>query len=183
MFGYLTRYRYLCDPIREKMKRKVEFAPVNLQGVADIYSVRVGAEADSEFRKFLILYKSATDHYIQDDFNRIVEAIKKVSEQGALERFFRPEGKMVDRVWAIPEEILSRNKKKHGTLRLYCIRVSDKLLIIGGGGVKATDTYEQDPLLNEAVSLLQAVDRELMSLEDDGTCIEDNIQNITVYID
>ena len=165
------------------MKRKVEFAPVNLQGVADIYSVRVDAETDHEFRKFLILFRSTSDQYIQNDFNRIVEGIKKISEQGALERFFRPEGKRIDRVWAIPLEILPRDKTKHGTLRVYCIRISDKLLIIGGGGVKTTDAYDSDPLLNDSVLLLQAIDKELMRLEEDGTCIEDNIQNITVYID
>lgn len=165
------------------MKKKVEFVPVNLQGIADIYSIRVDTETESEFKKFLVLFRSETDPYLKDDFFRIAEAIKKISEQGALERFFRPEGRRSDRVWAIPLEIIPRDKTKHGTLRLYCIRVSDKLLIVGGGGEKTTDEYQQDPILNDAVALLQSIDAELLAMEDDGTSIENEIQNITVYID
>lgn len=165
------------------MKRKIEFSPVNLRGIADIYSIRIGEDRDNEFRKFLILFKSETDKYLQDDFYRIAEAINEISEKGALERFFRPEGKYADRVYAVPKEILRRDKTKHGTLRLYCLRISDKLLIIGGGGEKTTDSYEQDPILSEAVETLQAVDYELSQLEDAGKSVEDDIQNITIYID
>lgn len=165
------------------MKKKVEFAPIDLRGVADIYSIRIEGDPETELHKFLVLFKSATDAYLKDDFNRIAEALKKISEQGALERFFRPEGRMADRVFAIPISILPRDKSKHGTLRLYCIRVSDKLLIVGGGGMKTTDSYEQDPVLSGAVCVLQAIDKELNEREDEGVVIEDEIQNITVYID
>lgn len=165
------------------MKRKIEFAPIDLRGVADIYSIRIEGDPDSEFRKFLVLFKNETDKYLKDDFYRIAEAIKKISEQGALERFFRPEGSRDDRVYAIPLEILPRDKTKHGTLRLYCIRVSDRLLIVGSGGKKATDSYEEDPVLTEAVTTLQSIDESLAEMESDGTTLEDEIQNITIYID
>lgn len=167
----------------EKMRRKIEFTPVDLRGVADIYSIKIEGDSNSEFKKFLILFQTSSDKYLQDDFYRIAEAIKKISEQGALERFFRPEGAVSDRVWAIPLEILQRDKTKHGTLRLYCIRISDKLLIIGGGGEKKTDKYEQDSILSEAVETLQSIDHELFLFEQDGRIIEDEIQNITVFID
>ncbi|SFD47062.1 hypothetical protein SAMN05518672_10276 [Chitinophaga sp. CF118] len=39
--------------------------------------------------------------------------------------------------------------KKH--LRLYCIRLSDKIVIIGGGGPKNTRTWQQDALLTKEV--------------------------------
>lgn len=164
------------------MKRKIEFSPVNLRGIADIYSIRIDGEPNNEFRKFLILFKSETDRYLQDDFFRIAEAIKKISEIGALERFFRPEGKFADRVFAIPRDILHRDKSRHGTLRLYCLRISDKLLIIGGGGKKTTDAYNEDPALLEAVETLQSVDSELLQLEEDGNNIEEDIQNITILL-
>ena len=32
-------------------------------------------------------------------------------------------------------------------LRLYCLRISDQILILGNGGVKTTRTYEEDPKL------------------------------------
>lgn len=165
------------------MPTKVEFTPIDLRGAAEIYSIRMDGERDSEFNKFLILYRSSEDPYIQDDFLRIAEAIKKISEDGALERNFRVEGNFSDRVYAIPLSILRRDKSKHGTLRLYCLRISDRLLILGGGGVKTTDTYEEDAVLSEAVRLLQEVDRKLMALDQEGTDIEKDITNITVYIE
>lgn len=178
-----NRNYYLCNLNLEKMKQRIEFTPVDLRGVADIYSIKIDGDSNSEFRKFLILFQSSSDKYLKDDLYRIAEAIKKISEQGALQRFFRSEGAFRDRVLAIPLQILNRDKTKHGTLRLYCIRISDKLLIIGGGGEKKTDKYEQDPILSKAVTTLQSIDHELFLLEQDGQIIEDDIQNITVFID
>lgn len=165
------------------MKRRVEFTPIDLRGVADIYSIKIEGEQASEFLKFLVLFRTETDKYLLDDFNRIAESLKKISEQGALERFFRPEGRMGDRIFAVPLEIRPRDKTKHGTLRLYCIRISDKLLIIGNGGKKTTSSYEEDADLSEAVAILQSIDKQLSIKESEGTNIESNIQNITVYID
>jgi len=43
-------------------------------------------------------------------------------------------------------------------LRLYCLRMSDSVLIVGNGGIKKTRTYEQDPELNGYVINLQKLD-------------------------
>ena len=51
----------------------------------------------------------------------IVAWLDRIGETGALERYFRPEGKYGDGVSAIPIE--------SGKLRLYCLRLSDKILI------------------------------------------------------
>lgn len=39
-------------------------------------------------------------------------------------------------------------------LRLYAIRLSDNILILGNGGHKKTKTYNEDPELNECVEHL-----------------------------
>ena len=65
---------------------------------------------------------------------------------------------------------------------MYCIRISDKLLILGGGGLKTTDSYEQDDILNKKVEDLQLIDKEIATLEK-RTIIEDAIYNITIEID
>ena len=106
-----------------------------------------------------------------------------MAKDGVLERFFRPEGHIRDRVYAIPLEILKRDKTKHGTLRVYCIRVSDTLLIVGGGGLKTTDNYDVDVTLLNIVETLQAIDAELMDLEDDGVDIETEVINLKLYIE
>lgn len=162
---------------------KVDFIPLLLTDESDIYTIRIDDSLETEFQKFFILFKDSDDEYVKEDLDRILTAIEKVGENGALESFFRYEGKVVDRVCAIPLLVKSRDKSKHGTLRLYCIRVSDALLIIGGGGLKVTDAYEEDLTLLSQVQTLQAIDKKLSLLEKDGVKLSDNIMNITIEID
>ena len=167
----------------EPLKRRVEFSPVDLRGIVSVYSIRIGDDLSNEYQKFLIMFRSSQDEYLMDDFFEIIESIAKVSETGAKERFFRPEGSLNDRVVAIPLATRPRDRTRHGSLRLYCIRVSENLLILGGGGEKRTATYEGETVLLGAVETLQAVDKELFKLEREGKNIEEDIMNITLYID
>lgn len=85
-------------------------------------------------------------------------------------------------VCAIP--LLTAYRQKHkGTLRLYCIRICDKLLIVGGGGIKTTRTYEEDEKLSEYVKTLQMIDKELTNMENDGKNLLTEIYNIKIYIE
>lgn len=43
-------------------------------------------------------------------------------------------------------------------LRLYCLRISDQILILGNGGVKDTRTYQEDETLSGYVLDLQKFD-------------------------
>ncbi len=92
---------------------------------------------------------------------RIVGFIDRIADVGAFERFFRPEGKMNDNVCA-----LSVVPSK---LRLYCLRLSDKILILGNGGVKKTRTYNEDDELKGYVLTLQKFDKLIKEGVEDGT--------------
>lgn len=95
-------------------------------------------------------------------------ALEKIVAVGALERFFRPEGKMSDRVAA-----LSIDSRK---LRLYCLRISDQILIVGNGGRKDTRTYEESAELSGYVMDLQEFDKLLTEAQKDGSItIEKNV--------
>ena len=163
--------------------KRVEFVPLVLTETSDIFTIRIEGEKDTEFRKFFILFKDSEDPYLKEDFDRILLAIEKISQNGALESYFRVEGKMNDRVCAIPLLIRPRNHSLHGTLRLYCIRVSDDLLIVGGGGLKSTRTYEDDEALLKHVVLLRDIDSALSAIEADGVMIKNDLFNIIVEID
>ncbi len=54
---------------------------------------------------------------------------------------------------------LSEYEKFLSKLRLYCIRLSDKILIVGNGGVKNGKTYQENPELNGYVVDLQKFDK------------------------
>lgn len=43
-------------------------------------------------------------------------------------------------------------------MRLYCLRLSDSVMIVGNGGIKTARTYEQDNTLNGYVISLQKLD-------------------------
>ena len=112
-------------------------------------------EAYSEFEKFIEAFKNEAD--VSRDLNVILSYIEQmINGAGFLERYFRPEGKMRDNVCALP--VVS------GKLRLYCLRLSDSVLIAGGGGRKTTQSYEEDVNLNGYVISLQKLD-ELIKVE------------------
>ena len=118
--------------------RQVEFVPFGLTDVAEIFTVRIDGEESTKLQEFIVTFKNNEDPYLHNDFEQIIKSLAEIVQHGAKESFFRPEGKMNDRVCAIPL-LTSYRQKQNGTLRLYCIRISDKLLIAGGGGIKTTE--------------------------------------------
>lgn len=85
-----------------------------------------------------------------------------------MERFFRNEGRMRDNVKA-----LAIDSRK---LRLYCLRISDQVLILGNGGVKNTRTYQENEQLSGYVMDLQTFDRVLLQAQRQGrVTIEKNM--------
>lgn len=107
------------------------------------------------------------------DLQIILTAIGRMLNVGGfLERYFRPEGKMKDSVCALPIET--------SKLRLYCLRLSDSVLIAGNGGIKRVGTYEESDELNGYVLSLQKLD-ELIKLavkKGEVSIEEHNITNI-----
>lgn len=57
--------------------------------------------------------------------------------------------------------ISGQRNKAVGTLCLYCLRISERILIIGGGGVKKVQRLEDDAVLNGIVIGLRAVERKI----------------------
>ena len=112
----------------------------------------------SEFEKFLNEFKDNATY--NKDFNVILLALSKIIDKGALERFFRNEGRMNDNVKA-----LAIDSRK---LRLYCLRISDQILILGNGGVKTTRTYQEDSKLSGYVMDLQTFDKVLLKAQKSG---------------
>ena len=54
-------------------------------------------------------------------------------------------------------------------MRLYCLSISTKILILGNGGLKNTRTYNEDPYLNSCVEALQKIDLVINRKEGRGT--------------
>lgn len=115
---------------------------------AGLFTIVFKGETYSEFVKFVKKFKD--DAVRKEELRIILNQIDTMLLKGVEERRFRPEGKMKDGVVALPVY-------KTG-LRLYCLRMSNSVLIVGNGGVKNTKKYEEDVDLNGYVISLQKLD-------------------------
>ena len=134
-----------------------------------IFSPKLDGKSLNEFYCFLSFSKTLSEQVLIKDREIILSVIKKMMRDcGARENLFRPEGSRNDNVAALPTLVERRTKDK-GVLRLYCIRVSDRILIIGNGGIKKVQKYQEDKQLFSYVSLLQHIDRRIQAriLKDD----------------
>ncbi len=110
-----------------------------------IYTLQFLRDPESEFEKFVSKFINNAEY--REDYTRIAAFVKRIARTGAHERYFRREGRLNDSVAALP--------MVESKLRLYCLRLSDKILILGNGGVKSTRVYEDDVNLRAYVITLQ----------------------------
>lgn len=82
-----------------------------------------------------------------EEIDVIISWLDKIGEKGALERYFRPEGRYGDGVGVIPIDVGNK-------LRLYCLRLSDKILVFGNGGIKDAKSWQQSESLAPYVEML-----------------------------
>ncbi len=131
------------------MKKKATVELIADSETTSLYSISFEIDGTTEFEKFVELFESNATY--NKDYQRIIAALQVILQKGAIERFFRAEGKMADGVQAIPIE--------GGKLRLYCLRISEQIVILGNGGTKTTRTYQENPRLYGYVLDLQRFEK------------------------
>lgn len=114
-----------------------------------MYTIQFLSDDMSEFEKFISKFRE--DAELNTDFQAIMRFVEQILSNGALERYFRREGKMSDSVVALP---VLKSK-----LRLYCLRLSDRILVLGNGDVKNSRTYEENDTLQGYVINLQKFEK------------------------
>lgn len=140
---------------------EVELILLNDTEKCTIYTIQFSAESESEYERFY--NKFINDAKLNRDLLKIVQMVDRIAERGALERYFRYEGKLTDSVVALP--VLESK------LRLYCLRLSDRILILGNGGIKKSRTYEEDDSLRGYVVTLQKFEELLREGQRTGSVI------------
>lgn len=143
--------------------KEVTLKTIEQNDNVSLYSICFEIDGVSEFEKFMQEFKNNSQY--KREYDIILLALERIIDKGALERFFRLEGGRV--------KALSIDSQY---LRLYCLRISDEILIIGNGGVKKTRTYEQSPKLNGYVMDLRSFDNALKEAQKSGkVTIEKNV--------
>ena len=152
------------------MKKKTTLELVEQSERVSLYSISFAIDRTTEFERFLAKFEEEAS--LNTDYQKILYALSIILNRGALERYFRPEGKMNDDLCALPID--------SGKLRLYCLRISDEILILGNGDVKQTVTYEEDAKLYGYALDLQKFDKLLKQDMEDGivTVEEKQLTNI-----
>lgn len=139
--------------------KEVELVLINEGSECTVYSIQFTSQDDSEFQRFYSKFVDGAK--LNVDLQKIVGFINRIAEKGAFERMFRYEGKFNSSVVALPT-VSSK-------LRLYCLRLSDSILILGNGGVKDTRTYQEDESLQGYVLTLQRLEEILKNGVQKGT--------------
>lgn len=80
--------------------KEVELYLIDKGENCTLYTLQFLRDTDSEFEKFVTKFINNDDY--SEDYTRIAALIKKIFLTGALERYFRPEGKISDSLVAIP---------------------------------------------------------------------------------
>ena len=128
---------------------EVELLLVDSSDKCTLYTIQFLSDDKNEFEKFIAKFRN--DAELNPDFQAIMRFLEQIMSNGALERYFRREGMMNDSVVALP---VLKSK-----LRLYCLRLTNRILVIGNGDVKNSRTYEEDNTLQGYVIDLQKFER------------------------
>ena len=146
------------------MKKRTTVDLVEQSERVSFYSISFQMNRTTEFERFLSKFEEEAE--FNEDYQRILAALEIILDRGALERYFRPEGSINDNLCAIPIE--------SGNIRLFCLRISDQILILGNGDKKTTRTYQEDRRLLGYALDLQKFDKLLKKdLEDGVVTIEE----------
>lgn len=141
------------------MTQRFSIELIEEHNAVNFYSIHMDEEVLSELERFF--EKFPEECPFDEDIDTIIAWLDKIGESGALERYFRYEGRYGDGVSAIPIET--------SNLRLYCIRLSDRILIFGNGGVKDCTSWQDSETLTEYVEMLVDTSRFISSRLANGT--------------
>ena len=144
------------------MKRKYSIELVEEHDAVNFYSVHLDDEELSELERFFDKFPEGCEYDREIDV--IISWLDIIGEKGALERYFRPEGRYGDGVGVIPIEVGNK-------LRLYCLRLSDKILVFGNGGVKDARSWQESESLAPYVEMLIDTSRFISSRIRNGQII------------
>ena len=128
----------------------------------NFYSIRMKDAELTELEAFFEKFPEGCEY--DDEIDVVISWLDQIAERGALECYFRPEGKFGDGVGVIPIELGNK-------IRLYCLRLSDKILVFGNGGIKDAKSWQESETLAPYVKMLIDTSRFISSRIKDGTIV------------
>jgi len=128
----------------------------------NFYSIHIDGKELTELESFFEKFPIGCEY--DEEIDVIIAWMDKIAETGALERYFRPEGRYGDGVGVIPIDVGNK-------IRVYCLRLSDKILVFGNGGIKDAAKWQESEELAPYVKLLIDTSRFISSRMSDGSLV------------
>lgn len=144
------------------MKQEYHIELIEEHELVNFYSIHLEEEELSELERFFEKFPEGCAY--DNEIDIIISWLDKIGENGALERYFRPEGKYGDGVGVIPINVGNK-------LRLYCLRLSENILVFGNGGIKDSRSWQNSETLAPYVKMLIDTSRFIASRINDGKII------------
>ena len=144
------------------MKQEYSVELIEEYEKVNFYSIRIKDAELTELESFFEKFPEGCEY--DDEIDVIISWLDQIAERGALERYFRPEGRYGDGVGVIPIDVGNK-------IRLYCLRLSDKILVFGNGGIKDAKSWQESDTLAQYVKMLIDTSRFISSRIKDGTIV------------
>lgn len=144
------------------MKQEYSVELIEEYEKVNFYSIRMKDAELTELESFFEKFPEGCEY--DDEVDVIISWLDQIAERGALERYFRPEGRYGDGVGVIPIDVGNK-------IRLFCLRLSDKILVFGNGGIKDARSWQESETLAPYVKMLIDTSRFISSRIKDGTIV------------
>ena len=130
-------------------------------GSVKYYTFQVEGRKQSETDNFFSTYENRPE--VSKDLEKLVAWITEIgSNRGAKSRYFRSEN-AADAL-PPPASIMAELTVGHCDLRLYCVRLTDQVVILANGGIKMSQTVQGSPDLMPAFQFANKMARQLLEL-------------------
>ena len=93
------------------MKKKTTVGLVEESEKVSFYSISFQMDRTTEFERFLSKFEE--EAALNENYQRILAALEIILDKGALERYFRPEGTMLDDLCALPLHWTCSDSKRY----------------------------------------------------------------------
>ena len=154
--------RQITYKLRKGVRQEYSIELIEEYEKVNFYSIRMKGAELTELEAFFEKFPEGSGY--DDEIDVIISWLDQIAERGALERYFRPEGRYGDGVGVIPIDVGNK-------IRLYCLRLSDKILVFGNGGVKDARSWQGSETLAPYVKMLIDTSRFISSRIKDGTVV------------
>lgn len=141
------------------------------------YTLQVEGREQSETDSFFTRFEQ--EELLARDLNLLVAWIQEIGQRrGAKARYFRFEN--AASALPPPARIMAELGNDYCQFRLYCIRLSDEVVILANGGRKVSQTVQNSPELMTHFRFANKIAQQLMVLSQSGDLLLDGKQILEV---